>query len=1079
MSWKNTTAGKEFDLDDPHFTTPMSVISGLASGLCERKAAVDATFNTQSWGANQTGQQKLNTQSATVSNMAANIAITHSTTETSAYAANAETFAAPTSWTQGGQTKTYLDYFDNALVNVANLYVNRGGVAYNGFDGLAAAASARADSDVNVSHYAGYTVGTTATSGGSGVAGDVGRPAYVGTFTPMFRADWAVERRDMLEELRYVPDVGSITSGEWSGKNISLVTTAKKIVDDNSVEFTRWASTDINIIFWSSYETGSHTELNLYSWNNDGALVYTRDEEPNAGNSLYKEPHKYDRYAAGDDSARFAWRSVGASPSVIYTERTSRFTCGDEVAERNGTGGNYSYTSCGIIATTAVVHMSYTDDNTGTVVGYFDRNADMDTQYAFCWTSGNVSVWTRYGECYSDPSDSVYADPEFATAVGSISELVYDYLNVSLDNGTVDIAYTFSNAGETTVVSITVANAVYTRDPSNDTPERYAWTATGGDIIYTTMTIPQIGYTTVDGDTITHVTVITDTLQEAVDVACDNAHASPVQNELVRCTQYNETPPTGTVSCTIHNLHYYGMQASSFDTTTWLTAVDAAAATRTVQITGGTGRVTVNSCGDGAIWYDSVNCPTYNIVRCSATGNNDWKKYEVNVGMSYYVAGAFVQEIDMLGDMIQNKTLTVSIFLGMPRSNQTPDFLYSYLHSSSLFLSAAKTYTTTEITNMNNKGGTLIVQSGGTATIANCQVDRVIIEPHGSLVLQGDNATASAVCVLTKVEGGTLISGTVVGPYKTGSADYADKISSYYLDFDFVYDGNDSNTIFDGGSRTYAGTARPPSSNVVLIGGATCTFDHFNADKYSVRVHSGCLCSAIGQDDSDNITKLHRLNILPGGRAVLSGAVAFDSALTVVHSGATCSIMGTEVYSCGMLDLEVHSGGSVLFNNNGWFGGYITGIYDVRPTYIDDGAFFQLKNGSIVANTPQAIFNWKEIHGCPARVELCRFNNNSLKTTPTQGTGVDFHYGWNVIQVTVPTGQNRVRVAQTTAQVMTVDPIKEPLYKGTINDDFYSDDGPATSIAVGFCVCAYKVDGLTVSDKYPQFIYRKFGDDHK
>lgn len=201
MSWKNTTAGKEFDLDDPHFTTPMSVISGLASGLCERKAAVDPTYSAANWNTT-------NKKSQTVSRMADNIAITHVVGGTVTYGTSAAQFVQPESWGQGTpvESKTYLDYFDNELMNVANMYVDSGGVAYNGFDELADAASARADSDTTVSHYDGYVVGTTATSGGSGVTGDADRPSYVGEFTPMFRADWAVERRDMLEELMWSID---------------------------------------------------------------------------------------------------------------------------------------------------------------------------------------------------------------------------------------------------------------------------------------------------------------------------------------------------------------------------------------------------------------------------------------------------------------------------------------------------------------------------------------------------------------------------------------------------------------------------------------------------------------------------------------------------------------------------------------------------------------------------------------------------------------------------------------------------------------------------------------------------------
>jgi len=208
MSWKNTTAGKEFDLDDPHFTTPMSVISGLASGYCERKAAVSAAYAAASWTTDAV-------KSNTVSRMAANIAINHDIGTVSAYGAGSETFQAPQSWTVGNpaQTKTFMDYFDHDLASLANMYVTRGGAAYNGFEGLAIAASVRASSDAAVSHYAGYTPDTLAVSGGSG--GAVGTSDYTGTFVPVFAAGWAVERRDMLEELRYSAGNTGITSNYY------------------------------------------------------------------------------------------------------------------------------------------------------------------------------------------------------------------------------------------------------------------------------------------------------------------------------------------------------------------------------------------------------------------------------------------------------------------------------------------------------------------------------------------------------------------------------------------------------------------------------------------------------------------------------------------------------------------------------------------------------------------------------------------------------------------------------------------------------------------------------------------------
>lgn len=220
MSWQFISGGTAFfDLDDPRFTSPMSVISGLASGLCERRAAVDAAFKADSWGGNQTGTTQKNTRSNTVRNIAENIVRTENIGVTSSYAAgNTGVMIAPESWTQPGtqDTKTYMDYFDHELMAVANMYVTSGGQAYADFQDFAEHASARADDDEYYSDYAGYIVGGTATSGGSD---------YADSFTPAFRADWAAERRDMLEELMYsyvTPEIAKLDTTAASGGDYNV-----------------------------------------------------------------------------------------------------------------------------------------------------------------------------------------------------------------------------------------------------------------------------------------------------------------------------------------------------------------------------------------------------------------------------------------------------------------------------------------------------------------------------------------------------------------------------------------------------------------------------------------------------------------------------------------------------------------------------------------------------------------------------------------------------------------------------------------------------------------------------------------
>ena len=185
MSWTNSNG--DFDLDNPFFQTPQAIISGLASGYCERKAAVDETFSAAAWVDD-------NIKSATVSNFAENIMLTQSIGVSSSYPdPNSEFFINPKKWVEENENKTFMDYFDNDLTSMSSKYVQRGGTAYDGFAGLAFAASARASSDVEDSDYSGYAPTTLAISGGSSV-----------NFSPIYDIDWACKRRDMLEDLRYV-----------------------------------------------------------------------------------------------------------------------------------------------------------------------------------------------------------------------------------------------------------------------------------------------------------------------------------------------------------------------------------------------------------------------------------------------------------------------------------------------------------------------------------------------------------------------------------------------------------------------------------------------------------------------------------------------------------------------------------------------------------------------------------------------------------------------------------------------------------------------------------------------------------
>jgi len=1113
MSWKNTTAGKEFDLDDPHFTTPMSVISGLASGLCERKAAVDATFNTQSWGANQTGQQKLNTQSATVSNMAANIAITHSTTETSAYAANAETFAAPTSWTQGGQTKTYLDYFDNALVNVANLYVNRGGVAYNGFDGLAAAASARADSDVNVSHYAGYTVDTTATSGGSGVAGDAGRPAYVGTFTPMFRADWAVERRDMLEELRYVHTTGAISDLTYTGKDLSIGVT-NRVIYKGDDKFDRYPAIDAPRVPYHDHV--------YVGWKSGTQLVYTDDDSPSVGSNIYDSSyHTYTRDKADDNvgNDRYAWSNTNETPPVVYTD--TPYNLGEDRSSEtrlpNDSFGGIVI-ECGPLDMTCE-YRALSFSSGGVIEQDFIRDPARDNTSIprYCWSSGTSRIWVGY-ENNLDPGDAIYksvtgnsagyvyqlyrlpsddvfnrypegdSDHYYAwssgttflwaydnyvdydlyhspggTSMGIIRTLDAQYLTAFTVISYVAGEYSHDYKFESIEEIITVGGVNYNRDASKDSTDGYAWVS-GVNTVYTTVQRVWTGNYTVGGAAITGTTVNVMPLSESMQIAGDASHAAPFTDRPV--DNY----------CSVIERELWGLyeHATSIRTITpdaWLRAPAADATTGTAKLPA-TGSVTITDFSQGGSSIDLITCPYYLLADCHTKEDDTDYPYEVRVMAGHVIssdtANGLIQSLDMHGESIGGKTLTVSIYLGMPHILRNMPFVSSYLNETSIKTSAVVTYGAADVAAMQAGGGTLIVLSGGTVTLTNCSINRAIVEPTGSLVLGTDDARVSDCCILTGIKNNAPISGAIVSAYTENLN--ADKVSSSYIDFDLVRTYQTSNTLVTADVQ-YTNGQRPPRSSVIVQSGATCTVQGMNWDSCFFLVSSGC--SLIVTEDSI----LSGVTLLPGAQATISSSYIKSAC---IHSGAICHASGEWSESEGSAHLTaitslcVLSGGKVTLNEYADYGGYIEGLSLVDYCSFDTGAVMQLYSAGTLVSKPIDLYDYKQARTRPTRSIVCTFFNHNLSANNTALVA-----GWNVITVTVPAGATSVSLATGNGNAADIPPVREILFTGVVGDEFRGNWDAGTTQWAGFVIGTIKVDGLDLTDKYPQFTYRKFGDDHK
>ena len=190
-SYNSATA--EYNIDDPKFCTPMSVLSGLVSGFCERQAVV-MTGNTIGGSAWQTAKTAAAdaANGNTVQSMTALIALGRDVGSTVAELANVvPSTDANFMMISAGTAGTYMQVFDGLL----NLTITSGGyvdvtgaTAYDTFAKVATVA-------VQAAQAAGQPIGTPVSGG----------LAYSGTMKPTLPTEWALERKWMMEVLRRTP----------------------------------------------------------------------------------------------------------------------------------------------------------------------------------------------------------------------------------------------------------------------------------------------------------------------------------------------------------------------------------------------------------------------------------------------------------------------------------------------------------------------------------------------------------------------------------------------------------------------------------------------------------------------------------------------------------------------------------------------------------------------------------------------------------------------------------------------------------------------------------------------------------
>ena len=209
-----------FNIDDPTMWLPMTVISGLASGFCERAAVVSSNitgFPTNlTWTLEAPREDAAN--SAQVVKVANNIAM-HGGTATIFTATTNPLMQTP--GTAAGSN--YMTTFDSAISSLIatggfkKRVVNGGEVSYTDytFATLAQDAKARAGNDISL----------TPQANGANIKG---------TMKLAYPAEWAKERKWMLDELKYTE------AGVGYVRDVALPYSAKFIQTDIS-------STDIGI----------------------------------------------------------------------------------------------------------------------------------------------------------------------------------------------------------------------------------------------------------------------------------------------------------------------------------------------------------------------------------------------------------------------------------------------------------------------------------------------------------------------------------------------------------------------------------------------------------------------------------------------------------------------------------------------------------------------------------------------------------------------------------------------------------------------------------------------------------------
>ena len=504
-----------------------------------------------------------------------------------------------------------------------------------------------------------------------------------------------------------------------------------------------------------------------------------------------------------------------------------------------------------------------------------------------------------------------------------------------------------------------------------------------------------------------------------------------------------------------------GMRGHNYDDATLSPSTACAvayqgAATATVQTVG----EPVTVVRDGYADFETFD---YNIAWCTeadtASTNRTYEILDTAV-----LNGTSATSVDVIGTTAGVK-LRLSAYLSPPNSRYDGVFYSSYMNEASVIVTGTTTFTAQNMPGMNQEEvpGTVIVVSGGTATVAAGVMDRVIVEPHGSLTIQ-NGARVTNCCILTAMEDGQVVSGSVTGLHEETTG--ADTVSSLLVDFVAMKTTSASSCYFVRNVQwTYAQDTVGAADCIVVRSGCTCII---SASEYTgeVRVESGA--SVLIKDDGK---LLGDCVVYKGGYIGLTGSGAYigdeSHALTCLflHSGASCLISPPTDTEALTRRCEFLSGAMCTITCDAKLAVALGAPNNRGYLYVEDGAVIKVESAGNILNKPIDILaKYKWAVDCPDITYVQRFYDQ--KMVPAEGT---LQRGWNIFEIT-PDGTSATLLTSRAAQAG-VAPVKETMFVGVCNNNSYNQ----VYLDAGFHVCTIKAEvvGAGGVDHYTGFRLRQ------